>query len=113
MIWSVSMLLLGSGTRRLSNFMVPLLEHRSDVSHHAHHRGRGGGERAHQERAAAFTLASFEIAIAGGDAVLAGLQLIAVHGDAHRAAGLAPVATGVFENLRQTFGFRLRFDGLR
>src|SRR5437867_4128049 len=102
MIWSVSTLLLGSGTSRLSKlvkgFMESFLEHRADVGHHAGDRGGGGRERADQERAAPFALAAFEVAIAGGDPVLAGLQLIAVHGDAHRASGFAIVAAGVPED---------------
>src|ERR1019366_3249211 len=55
----------------------------------------------------------FEIAIAGGNAVLAGRKLIAVHGDAHGAAGLAPFATGGAEDLGQPLGDGLALDFLR
>ena len=74
MIWSVSMLLMGSGTSAafeirewlhssvLTSVTTPVM------------RAGGGGQRAGQEGAPALALASFEIAIAGGDAVLAGPQ---------------------------------------
>src|SRR4051794_14778337 len=101
MIWSVSMLLLGSGNRRLSNFMDSSSEHCSNVGHDACQRGSGGGERTHQEGAASLALAAFEVAVTGRDTILTWLQLIAVHRDTHRAARLAPVAAGVAENLRQ------------
>ena len=42
-----------------------------------------------------------------------GCKLIAVHRDAHGAAGFAPVGAGVAENLVEPFGLRLRFHLLR
>ena len=66
-----------------------------------------------EEGASAFALPAFEVAVAGGYAVLAGLQLIAVHRDAHGAAGFALIASGGAEDLGQTFGngLPLHFHG--
>ena len=50
-----------------------LLEQRAHVGHDAGHSGRSRGQRAGQQGSAAFALASFKIAIAGADAVFAGL----------------------------------------
>ena len=54
----------------------------------------GGGQRRGEERPPALALAALEVAVRGRDRVLAGRQLVAVHGDAHRAAGLAPFGAG-------------------
>ena len=42
-----------------------------------------------------------------------GRKLITVHGNAHRAARLAPFGAGVFEHLVESFRLRLAFDVLR
>src|SRR5207245_6469243 len=65
------------------------------------------GERARQEGPAALALAAFEVAVAGADGVLPGLELIAVHGDAHRAARLAPLRARVAEDAIEPFRLRL------
>ena len=57
--------------------------------------------------AALEALAPLEIAVRGGGAALAGLQLVRVHGEAHRAARLTPQKAGLEENLVQAFRFRL------
>ena len=76
--------------------------------------GAGGSSKwAGEERASALALASFEVTIAGGDAVLAGRKLIAVHRDAHGAAGLAPFAAGGGEDFGQAFGDGLALHVLR
>ena len=75
--------------------------------------GGGGGKRAGQEGAAALALPAFEVAVAGADGILARLKLVAVHGDAHAAAGLAPFGAGFREDLVQTFGFGLALDACR
>src|SRR5579883_2365025 len=80
------------------------------VSNNAGDGAGGGGQRGGEEGTASLTLASFEVAVAGGDAVFAGLELIAVHGDAHGAARLAPVATGGAEDPVEAFGFGLALD---
>src|SRR5450759_3671955 len=110
-IWSVSMLARGIGITRLV-----VLTNGSGMSVGLHGRGLrgcgkagyaaeagqagqssriaddagdcagGGGERRGEERTPALTLPPLEVAIRGAYAVLAGLELSAVHGDAHRAA---------------------------
>ena len=57
-------------------------------------RRRGRGQRRGEERPAALALAALEVPVRGADRVLAGRQLVAVHRDAHRAAGLAPLGAG-------------------
>ena len=58
-------------------------------------------------------LPSFKIAIAGGNAVLAGRKLIEVHPDAHGAARLAPLAARRPEDLRKPLGHGLPLHFLR
>src|SRR5215472_6865739 len=117
MIWSVSTLSIGSGASRLVNvvnlFISLLLQQRSDIRYNAGN-GRGGGcKRTGKERSSALPLPAFEVPVAGGDAVFAGLQLIAVHGDTHGAAGLPPVRSRLFEDAVQTLCLRLLFNLLR
>ena len=66
-----------------------------------------------RKRAPAAALAALEVAVAGADGVLAGRELVAVHGDAHRAAGLAPLGAGVAEHAVEPFGLGLALDLLR
>src|SRR5271157_2849332 len=85
---------------------------------------RGGGERPRigddagdsaggrregrgQEGPAAFALPSLEVAVRGADAVLAGLELVAVHGNAHRTARLAPLRSGRLEDLPEPLALGL------
>ena len=77
------------------------------------HRGRGGGERAGEERAPAGALPSLEVAVAGADRVLAALQPVAVHRDAHRAAGLAPLGARLAEHAVEPLRLRLALHLLR
>src|SRR5258706_371224 len=67
----------------------------------------GRRQRRGEERPAALALATLEVAIRGGDRVLAGRQLVAVHRDAHRAAGLAPLRSGGPEDLVETLALGL------
>src|SRR5215467_10735839 len=67
-----------------------ILQQFADVRQAAGDGGGGGHGRAHQVRTAAATLASLEVAVGGGGATLAGLQLVGIHGEAHGAARLAP-----------------------
>jgi hypothetical protein len=70
--------------------------------------GAGGcGERAGEEGAPAWSLATFEITIAGADCILAWAELVTVHGNAHTAACIAPLAACFPENAVQTFSFSL------
>ena len=52
-------------------------------------------------------LAAFEVPVAGAHRVAAGLEAVAVHGDAHRAAGLAPLRARVAEHAVEAFRLRL------
>src|SRR5665213_1979206 len=69
-------------------------------------RSRRHGRR-DQVCAAFVALPAFEVAVRGRGATLARLELVRVHGEAHRAARLAPVEAGGLENLVEAFGFRL------
>src|ERR1700680_303872 len=72
---------------------------------------RGGGHgRRNEMRAALVALAALEVAVRGRGATLAGIELVGIHGEAHRAAGLAPLEAGLDENLVEAFGFGLLFD---
>ena len=73
-------------------------------------RGGGGHYWADEMRAAVFALAAFEIAIAGAGAAFVRRQDVGVHPDAHAAAGVAPLETGVAENLIEAFFFRLALN---
>jgi aromatic-L-amino-acid decarboxylase len=68
-------------------------------------RRRHGGR--HEMRAALEALAALEVAVRGRGAALARLQLVGVHGKAHRAARLAPVEAGGLEDLVEAFGLGL------
>src|SRR5664279_5686786 len=83
---------------------------RSRSGYDAGHGTRGGGERRGEERSSALALPSLEVAVRGADAVLAGLELIAVHGDAHRTTGLAPLGSGRGEDSVEAFAFGLGFE---
>jgi hypothetical protein len=55
-------------------------------------------------------LASFEIAIAGGDGELAGFEAIAIHGNTHRASGFSPLRTSHPEDFVEPFCLSVTFD---
>src|SRR5256884_2235599 len=73
-------------------------------------RGCGGHYRAYEVRAAVFALAALEITVRRAGAAFVGRQDVGVHADAHAAAGVAPLETGVAENLVEAFFFGLRLD---
>src|SRR5262249_20196188 len=89
-----------------------LPEQGADVGDPAGDGGRGGGERRRQEGAAAAALAALEVAVAGADGVLAGLEAVAVHRDTHRAAGVAPLGAGVAEHAVEALALGLALDRL-
>src|SRR5690606_31416065 len=72
--------------------------------------GRGGGDRAREYRARARALTTLEVAVARAHGELAGRHDVAVHADAHRAAGLPPLPARRADDLVETFrfGFALR-----
>jgi len=69
-----------------------------------------GHNRADEVRAAVLALAALEIAIAGAGAALVRREDVGVHTDAHAAAGVAPLETGVAENFIEAFFFRLALN---
>src|SRR3954452_634951 len=78
-------------------------------------RRRCGSEWTGEERPSALPLAAFEVPVRGADGVLAGCQLIAVHGNAHGAAGLTPLRAGGPEDLVEALplGLALHLIGAR
>src|SRR5690625_7686253 len=118
MIWSVSTLLRRSGTpmpvwvvkdsmgcswsERVEGQPKPGSADRLEVGRGgqgATH-GRGGGHhRGDQVGAPALALPALEVAVGGGGRPLPRLQLVGVHAQAHRAAGLAPFGTEVQEEI--------------
>src|SRR6266545_119249 len=58
--------------------------------------------------ATASSLPSLEIAVRGRGAALPRLKAIGVHGQAHRAAGFAPLEAGVLEDPVEAFALGLR-----
>src|SRR6476661_4450868 len=73
------------------------------------HRRRGGHSGGDEVGAAAFALATFEVAIAGAGAALARFELVGVHGQAHAAAGFAPFKAGFLEDAVESLGFGVAF----
>src|SRR5882724_9428918 len=58
--------------------------------------------------ATALALSALEIAVGRRRATLSWRQLVRIHAEAHRAAGLAPLRPGGREDLAEAFGFGLR-----
>ncbi len=63
--------------------------------------------------AAALALPSLEVAVGGRGGSLAGGQLVRVHPEAHRAAGVPPLGTGLGEHLVEALRDRLEGDPYR
>src|ERR1051325_3391602 len=83
--------------------MPPKLKQWTDVGDAARN-GRGRSRKwARQERSSARALTAFKIAIAGRHAILARLQLIAVHCQAHAASRLAPLRACFNEDAGKAF----------
>ena len=72
--------------------------------------GSGGDRGRYEMGSTAATLAAFEVAVAGRRAALARSELVGIHGEAHRAAGLAPVEAGLDEDLVEAFRIGLLLD---
>src|SRR5436305_1345134 len=86
---------------------------RPRVRHLAADRRGGRRQRAGEERSATLALAALEVAVAGAHRVLARAELVAVHRDAHRAAGLAPLGARRAKDLVQALALGLRLHLLR
>src|SRR5258708_4425231 len=93
-------------------FRVPL-QHLPGVGNPAFHGTRRRGERTDQQSSRPHALAALEVAIAGADRILAGGDGVAVHPQAHRAAGLAPIRAGRLENVGVACRFGFALDLLR
>src|SRR5262245_11811598 len=78
---------------------------------HIHEMSRDGGGGRHRRRdemgAALVALPALEVAVRGRGASLAGRELVGIHGEAHGAAGLAPLEAGLDEDLVEPFGLGL------
>src|SRR5437870_1500143 len=75
---------------------------------------RGGGhDWADEVRAAVAALASFKIAVRRAGAAFVRRQNVGVHADAHAAARIAPLETGVGKNFVEAFFFRGGLDSAR
>jgi hypothetical protein len=95
------------------SWIASILMQRAGVGDHAGQCRSGSGKWGCQKRPSAWSLATFKITVACADGILARGKPIAVHGDTHRAARLAPFRTCVGKYPVQAFGFRLSLDGLR
>src|SRR5262249_17874079 len=71
-------------------------------------RSRGRHHGAHEMRAPARALPSFEVAVRRRRAPLARPELVVVHAEAHRAAGLAPLEARVAEDTVESLALGLR-----
>src|SRR5690606_7659499 len=84
-----------------------------DIDEVAGHRGGRRHGRADQVGAPTPALATLEIAVGRGGAALAGGEDVVVHPQAHAAARVAPLETGIPEDAIQAFGLGLGLDLLR
>src|SRR6478609_3155143 len=100
-------------SKLVNGVMVVFSEERAGVGDAPGNGGGSGSERRCEERAPTATLPALEVAVAGAHGVLPGLELIAVHGDAHRAPGFTPLGAGIAEHTVEPLGLGLALDGLR
>src|SRR6476620_11555264 len=113
MITSVSMLarMIGAAVAvSLLNGFAMSASHRPHVGDDTGDRCGRGTRRARQMRARAWPLAADEIAVGGRDRALAGRHRLAICGQTHRAARLAPLKARLDEDLVQPFGDRITLD---
>src|SRR6185295_9364087 len=121
MIWSVSMLVAGMTTVRDRILVTGCMccgfpdsvQELARIRDPTADCGRGCGRRAREQRPRAGALTAFEIAIARAHAVLPGRDQVAVHAEAHRTAGFAPLGPGVDEHLSDSAPLGLELDLLR
>src|SRR5205814_6195351 len=84
------------GRFSIENAMLPPFPDIDKMAGDCGRRGHGGRD---EMGAALKALAALEIAVRGRGAALLRLQLVGVHGEAHRAARLAPLEAGLDEDL--------------
>ena len=114
MIWSVSTSERSSGTARPVTTVTGF--HRVQVlggGEVAGHRGGGGDGGGDEVGATAPALATLEVPVRGRGAALAHGELVGVHGQAHRAARLAPLEAGGEEDLVEPLGLGLGLHAVR
>src|SRR5215472_18752140 len=92
------------------NGSIALPQHLARIGDSAGDRRHGGGQRAGEEGPTAGSLPSLEVSIGGAHRVLARLEAVAVHRNAHRAPRLAPFGTRVSKYPVQTLDLGLAFD---
>src|SRR5262245_47591837 len=115
MIWSVSMLGNGSTAvceRMSRNGSISPAQELAWISYATADRCRSRDSRAREQRACACALAALEVAVAGADAVRTARDGVAVHADAHRAAGLAPLGARFLEHTVEALGLGGPLDRL-
>src|SRR5688572_6143726 len=110
MIWSVSTSERSSGTAVPCTICTACISAILQVGREGEvagdGRGRGDGGR-YEVRAPAATLPTLEVAVAGGRGALSWRELVRVHREAHRTAGLAPVEARSREHPVEPLGLRL------
>src|SRR5260370_40786067 len=115
-IMSVSTFSRSSGAamaRSTVNFATASAPEFPHVADRARERRRGRHGRACEMRARARSLPADEIAVRGRDRALAARHRLAIGGEAHRAAGIAPREAGRGEDAVEAFGLGLALDILR
>lgn len=99
-----------SGLNMRAGLVVGELAHVGELADDGSGGGHDGG---HQVGAALGTLATFEVAVAGGGATLLGGEDVGVHAEAHGATSLAPLKTGLLEDLVKALSLSLVLDETR
>src|SRR4051794_6441854 len=119
MIWSVSTLLRRSGTpmpvwvvKASTSGLLDGFEVGGRAEGPADRRGGGHGNR-DQMGPPALALPSLEVPIGRGRAALLWRELVGVHAEAHRAAGAAPLTTGLLEDHIEALVLGLQPDAHR
>ena len=82
------------------------------IDHAAIDRGSRGHDRAHQQAARTWPLATLEVAVGGAGDIFARACLIIIHRQTHAASGPAPFKASLGEDAIQPLGLGLRLDRL-
>jgi hypothetical protein len=80
------------------------------IGHDTGDGARGRRDRAREQRPTARALPTLEVPIARRDRKLTGAQLIAIHGDTHRASRFSPLGTRVEKHPIETLCFSRSLD---
>src|SRR5712692_3946352 len=79
--------------------MIPFLFYIPYIHKVSSYRGSSGHSRTHQVSTPTTTLSSFKVAVAGRGAAFAFRELVTIHSNAHAASRLAPVKSGLAEDI--------------